>query len=238
METPAQHAAYTTPRPDVFEMVPEATRTVLDLGCSNGAFGLSLKLARPGRTVCGVEYDPAFVEEARAKLDDVRQGDLNRFDWATAWPGRRFDCIVFADVLEHLVEPQACLRHAVELLAPGGCVVVSLPNIRHVSSLSALFFGGTFPRRERGIFDRTHLRWFTLRDAASLLTDAGLTVEGTSYGLRWGDRGGGLANRLLNRLPSWLQGWWLVREFLTYQACFRATRALSNPSSTAHNSVH
>ena len=133
---------------------------------------------------------------------------------------------IFADVLEHLVEPQRCLMQARKRLMPGGSIVVSLPNVRHISALSSIFLGGRFPRRESGIFDRTHLRWFTIADAHTLLSDCGFRASSSSFALRWGDRGGGRLNRLLNRLPTAAQGWSPVREFLTYQVCLRAEAAL------------
>ena len=215
-------AAYTTPRPDVFAMVPLTARHVLDVGCSNGALGRSLRAAQPGRSVCGIEYDPLFAREAAAQLDHVVNADLNLLDWREAMAERSFDCIIFADVLEHLVDPQRCLLQARQHLQPGGCVVVSLPNIRHLSALRAIFLSGRFPQRDRGIFDRTHLRWLTIADAYSLLADAGFKVSARSLALRWGDRGGGPMNRLLNRLPTAMREWALVREFLTYQICLRA----------------
>lgn len=218
-------AAYTTARPDVFEMVPAGARHILDVGCSNGALGRSLKATTPGRSVCGIEFDPRFAREAAAHLDQVVTADLNLLDWREAFAGRTFDCIVFADVLEHLADPQRCLRQARQHLQPGGCVVVSLPNIRHLSALSAIFLGGRFPQRDRGIFDRTHLRWFTVTDAHRLLAGCGLQVCATSLALRWGDRGGGRMNRLLNRLPAAVQRWAPVREFLAYQICLRAEAA-------------
>ena len=110
-------------------------------------------------------------------------------------------------------------------LRAGGCVVVSLPNIRHLSALRAIFLGGRFPQRDRGIFDRTHMRWFTITDAHALLADCGLKVSARDFALRWGDRGGGRINRLLNHLPKAAQQWTPVREFLTYQMCLRAEAA-------------
>ncbi|MDP2007882.1 MAG: class I SAM-dependent methyltransferase [Rubrivivax sp.] len=214
--------AYTTPRPDVFAMVPISALHVLDVGCSNGALGLSLKNAQPGRRVSGIEFDPDFAREAAASLDHVVQADLNALNWDEALAGHHFDCIVFADVLEHLVDPKRCLMQASKRLQPGGSVVVSVPNIRHVSALWAVFAVGRFPRRDRGLFDRTHLRWFTITDLRDLLADCGLRVCATAQALRWGDGGGGRLNRLLNRLPAALQRWAPVREFLTYQVCIRA----------------
>jgi hypothetical protein len=89
-----------------------------------------------------------------------------------------------------------------------------LPNIRHVSALTSIFCSGTFPRRDRGLFDRTHLHWFTFRDACALLNENGLELLAFYQGLRWGDVGGGRLNRLLNRLPDKVKRSMPVREFL------------------------
>jgi 2-polyprenyl-3-methyl-5-hydroxy-6-metoxy-1,4-benzoquinol methylase len=220
--SPEQAAAYTTPRPDVAALVPAQARRILDVGCSNGALGRSLMAQVDGREVGGIEAGASYAAAAREVLSFVVEGDLNVLDWDQALAGRRFDCIVFADVLEHLADPRACLRQARAHLAPGGCVVLSVPNIRHLSALRAIFLQGRFPLRERGIFDRTHLRWFTIGDARALLAETGLTVSAMGQSLRWGDSGGGRANRLLNRLPAALQRWGPVRELLTYQVCLRA----------------
>lgn len=220
--SPQRSAAYTTPRPDVVALVPAGARRILDVGCSNGALGRSLQQQEPQRELCGIEFNGDFCAAARATFALVVQADLNTLDWAGALAERQFDCIIFADVLEHLQRPQDCLAQAVRCLAPGGVIVLSLPNIRHLSALAAIFVQGRFPQRARGIFDSTHLRWFTIADAHALLAAAGLRVEASQPSMRWGDQGGGRLNRLLNRLPPALQRWGPVREFLTYQMCLRA----------------
>ncbi len=219
-----QAEAYTTPRPDVSSMVPDDALRVLDVGCSNGALGRSLKAENLGRRVLGIEYDANFAAQAATVLDGVVQADLNRFNWDLGRDAEPFDCLVFADVLEHLQDPADCLRQALVHLRPGGTVVVSLPNIRHLHALWSIFVCGRFPQRQRGLFDRTHLRWFTLADAANLLQGAGLAIELRTSALRWGDRGGGRINRMLNRMPLALQQWGPVREYLTYQVCFRGRK--------------
>lgn len=118
----------------------------------------------------------AVDERQLSYLDCVVEADVNTLDWQTVFDDQVFDCLMFADVLEHLVDPWRCLSLALQRLAPGGCVIVSLPNVRHVSVLWGIFFMGTFPRRDRGIFDRTHLRWFTYADAKGLLLESGLVV--------------------------------------------------------------
>jgi len=222
MEQVGREAAYTTLRPDIFALVPPTARSVLDVGCSNGALGASLRRALPGRKVWGVEIDPQFAALAQQQLDAVLCADVSRMDWAQAFPGQQFDCIVLADVLEHLPNPAATLADMRARLQPGGCLVLSLPNIRHLSALCAIYFGGHFPQRDRGIFDRTHLRWFTLADAHALLASQQLEVRQASYALRLGDQGGGRLNRWLNRLPPALKQLAPLRELLTYQFCLQA----------------
>lgn len=218
------NAAYTTPRPDVSALVPSSARLLLDVGCSNGSLGASLKKSIPGLNVTGIEISEVFAADAQERLDKVICTDLNTFDWSTLEAQERFDCIVFADVLEHLADPHHHLLCAQYLLKQGGCVIVSLPNIRHISALRSIFLSGTFPRRDRGIFDRTHRHWFTHRDAASLFSQLNLEIERSIFSLRIGDRGGGRVNRWLNRLPEPVKSIGFFREFLTYQFCFKATR--------------
>lgn len=216
-------AAYTTMRSDIVALVPRAAMSILDAGCSNGALGAALRAEVPGRTVDGIEFDAALARDAQVRLDHVHCADLNRFDWMAL--GRdRYDCLVFADVLEHLLDPWRELRAAVGTLRPGGSVVVSLPNVRHVTALASVFVRGTFPRRERGIFDSTHLRWFTLKDARALLADAGLAVTAMDSALRLRDKGGGLANKITTRLCDPIRRFAPVREFLTYQFTLRAEK--------------
>lgn len=218
---PDRTTAYTTPRPDVFAMVPTNAISILDVGCSNGVLGASLRNALDGRKVFGVEIDAAFADEARGRLDHVACADLNQFEWASFMPGQEFDCIIFADVLEHLIEPHTHLQAAQRRLRRGGCIVISLPNIRHISAFYSIFLNGTFPLRDRGIFDKTHLRWFTIKDAKTMIEKIGMHVEDIAYALRIGDAGGGIMNRAANKLPGPVKRFVFVREFLTYQFCLR-----------------
>lgn len=212
--------AYENPRPEVAALVPADARRVLDLGCASGALGASLR-ARQHCSVVGVELDPAYAADAAQRLDRVVRADLDVLaasDEALADLGR-FDCVLAADVLEHLRDPWLVLGRLVRQLDPGGAVVVSLPNVRHWETFWQLGVRGTFPRRSTGIFDRTHLRWFTLRDAWVLLADAGLTVEEVRRVGRVRPQGepDSPAARALLRTP--------LRTFVTFQHVLRARRA-------------
>ena len=149
--------------------MPATARRVLDLGCAAGGLAALLKQRGPVEVV-GVEHDAAYAAAARAHCDRVVHADVEALDPAELG---RFDCVVAADVLEHLVDPWTTLRRYAELLEPHGTAVVSLPNVAHWSTYAALA-RGTWPRNPEGIHDATHLRWFTLRDARELLAQAGL----------------------------------------------------------------
>jgi trans-aconitate methyltransferase len=167
----ARAAAYERARPEILEHVPLSARRILDLGCATGATGKALKERQPAH-VTGIEIEPEYAREAERNLDRVIVGDV-------AQPPKilgTYDALIAADVLEHLVDPWTALRHYTHLLEPGATAVISLPNVAHWSTYAHLL-RGTWPRQAEGIFDQTHLRWFTLRDARELLLQAGLRPQ-------------------------------------------------------------
>jgi methionine biosynthesis protein MetW len=179
--------AYENPRPEVQELVPRGARRILDLGCCSGALGAALA-ARQGAEILGIELDPAYAADAALRLDRVIRGDLDELELDRATFGS-FDCLIAADVLEHLRDPWSVFARAATLLEPGGTAVISVPNVRYWETFVQVGLHGTWPRRDEGIFDRSHLRWFTRRDAVALLEQGGLSVTEISprYRLRPSD---------------------------------------------------
>ena len=150
-------------------------RTVLDVGCAHGY--LAEALGRQGCRVVGIERDPEDAARARQHCEEVVVADLDAPGWADALGARRFDVIVFADVLEHLRDPAAVVRRARDLLEPErGVIVASIPNVAHVSVRLELLLG-SFQREGLGILDATHLHFFTRESLAAMLDDAGVAVE-------------------------------------------------------------
>jgi 2-polyprenyl-3-methyl-5-hydroxy-6-metoxy-1,4-benzoquinol methylase len=218
LETEAKTTSYTNPRPDVLALVSRGHRSVLDVGCAAGALGADVKF-RDGSHVVGIEYDPRTAAQARNVLDHVVTGDLT--DWPTIssqLDGRTFDCIICADVLEHLTDPWGVLAGLVQYLRPGGEVVISLPNVGHHNTLWNVFARRRFPRRDRGLHDVTHLRWFGRRDVTDLVSGAGLVMREMRRNYRIIERPTGW-NRVARvfALPG-------VRDLLTYQFLVRAHR--------------
>jgi len=171
-EIQARAAYYGHGRPEVAALVPSSARSIIDVGCGGGGLGKTIKDARPDVQVRGIEMVPSAASRARKVLDDVFEGGLEG-GLPRDWP--RPDCVLFADVLEHVVDPWSALRKWHDTLAPGGTVVVSLPNAAHREVMSELV-RGKLEYKDAGVLDRTHLRFFTRDTAVELLEKAGFEV--------------------------------------------------------------
>jgi 2-polyprenyl-3-methyl-5-hydroxy-6-metoxy-1,4-benzoquinol methylase len=148
-------------------------KRVLELGCSFGH--TSAELTRRGCKVTGVELDPAAAARAEEWCERVVVADLEAIDLREAFGDERFDVALCGDVLEHLKDPVATLRQIVDLLAPEGYVVASIPNVAHGSIRLALL-QGRFEYRELGLLDRTHIHLFTKATIESTFRDAGMVI--------------------------------------------------------------
>jgi 2-polyprenyl-3-methyl-5-hydroxy-6-metoxy-1,4-benzoquinol methylase len=160
-------------RPELRELVPTTARRVLDVGCASGGFGAALKGERPGLEVVGLEGEPEAAERARTRLDGALCVDLNVLEEA---PDGQFDTIVFADVLEHLRDPARLVHTLLPSLAEDGVLVLSIPNVKHWSVLYPLLVGDRWAYDDHGLLDRTHVHFFTARDAAAMLDRLGLEI--------------------------------------------------------------
>lgn len=147
-------------------MVGPPPRRVLDIGCGTGELAHALK--RRGHQVVGVDYG-----EPKFELDEFVRCDLGQR--LEVDPARQFDVIILADVLEHMMDPSALLGEAKQRLAPGGSLLVSLPNAVHWS-MRAQIASGRFEYTNKGILDRGHVRFFTGASARRLFSEAGLRV--------------------------------------------------------------
>lgn len=215
-------ASYKTARPDLIDLVPHSTQTFLDVGCNQGAVAAYLRNTLPNlRRVVGMEINAAALEVARPHLDAAHC--LNLEDHAAlraALHGETFDTILAADVLEHLANPWAVSAILGEHLADGGQLIISVPNIAHWEIFLHLL-RQSFPLRERGIFDNTHLRFFMRRDVRRLAppnTHAVIARRLFRLFERRGRRWDVLLKWTLGRVP------WL-REYFVFQYVVVAKRA-------------
>ncbi|MCP4642822.1 MAG: glycosyltransferase [bacterium] len=161
---------YRCPRPELAVQVPRHARRVLDCGCGGGEFGRSLK-ERGVEEVVGIEVVEQAWNLATTVLDDAILGSIEDLD--LPFEDEYFDCVVFGDVLEHLVDPCAALRKVARVLAPDGIIVMSIPNVRFWDVVRMLA-EGRWRYDDAGILDRTHLRFFTAVEMNELVIEAGL----------------------------------------------------------------
>ncbi|NDP46988.1 MAG: glycosyltransferase [Sulfuriferula multivorans] len=160
---------YGSLRPEVLALVPYQAKRILDIGCGNGTLGHAIK-DRQNAEVDGVELVKAAADIAATHLDQVWSGPIE--DVLGLIPDSHYECIICADVLEHLNDPWGVLNRLAEKLTPAGSLVISLPNIGHWSIIDELQ-KGQWSYSKDGILDITHLRFFTRQSMRELLWTTG-----------------------------------------------------------------
>jgi len=168
--------SYIGHRDDILNLIPQSAKKVLDVGCSIGALGKQLK-QRSNVEVIGIEINKEMASIAKYNLDKVIIADVEDLNLNDYFPSEYFDCVIFADVLEHLKEPWIVVKNIIGILGQKGLVIACIPNVRHYTTIIDLIFKGNWPYRERGIHDRTHLRFFTLRNIKEMFDNSVLKIN-------------------------------------------------------------
>lgn len=159
-------------RDDFFSLIPANAEKILDVGCADASW-----IKRSGKNnleVVGIEQNEKFYAEARKNLQRVIEGDVENLK--LPYPEGYFDCIVYADLLEHLKDPYALLSGQKKYLNDDGCVIASIPNVRYYKVILRLIMGGAWDYMPSGILDNTHLRFFTLINIIELFENAGYRI--------------------------------------------------------------
>jgi 2-polyprenyl-3-methyl-5-hydroxy-6-metoxy-1,4-benzoquinol methylase len=167
-------------RSDIVPFVPTTSGTLVDVGGGTGATAAHLRaIGRAGRAGA---IDMVASSEAHPDLDFHLSGDLEDAAFLARCGEQEgpFDTILLLDVLEHLVDPWKLVAELHQVLAPGGHIVASIPNVRHYRVSAGLLFRNRWSLADAGILDRTHLRFFVRDTAVELMTSSGLTLESVS----------------------------------------------------------
>lgn len=156
------------------------SKRVLEFGCGPGS--ITKVLAQEGQCrVTGLELDPEAIEKVAPYCESILQADLNSVEWPHLLDGAEpFDVVVAADVLEHLYDPWTALQRMVPFMRPDGYLVISLPHVGHAAIMSCLI-NGDFEYRDWGLLDRTHIRFFGLKNIEALFAQATLKIVDARY---------------------------------------------------------
>ena len=167
------------PRRDLMSLMDfsKAGLRVLEIGCACGATLREIGAQNPSARLYGVELNEKAAEIA-APYATILSMDVERLDPSQV--AERFDYIVMGDVIEHLQNPWKAIENMRELLAPGGEVIASIPNVGHISNLYEVL-SGNWTYKSMGLLDRTHLRFFTKKEIIKLFQEAQFDIQDMRY---------------------------------------------------------
>lgn len=163
---------YNIVREDVISMIDfpsESEFSVIEIGCGLGETLAKIKYKYPNSSVSGIE-----IVENIAKIGNKRF-EIISGDIETISLDRKYDIILFPDVLEQLREPEKVLISLKSQINKNGCVICSLPNLMNASIIYDLM-RGDFTYQDAGILDRTHLRFFTLNEIKQMFERTGYEI--------------------------------------------------------------
>lgn len=197
---------YFNVRDDLIRLIPPQAKRILEVGCAGGSTGQALR-ERGFEESVGIELNEEVAQRGRSCYDRLIIGDVEKV--SLPFENDHFDCILYGDILEHLVDPWRVLREHHALLKRGGTIICSIPNIRHYRIIKNLLFKGKWEYKADGIMDRTHLRFFTSDSILNMF-------EGTDLAIKsWIKRpSGAYWLKLLNRLLGDRLIDFLVRQYI------------------------
>jgi SAM-dependent methyltransferase len=168
---PLAHQARFTRRP------PTSGGTLLDIGCSDGAF---IEWAEDaGFTAYGIDLDQRAIARARERGAKVWSTDLLRFSSLPVSKPARFDVITAFEVLEHQPDPNGFLSAVTRLLAKDGWIAGTVPN------RSRLVKTGRTGSGHHWDYPPHHFLWFDKPSLTATLRQSGfvdILVEDRMFG--------------------------------------------------------
>ena len=166
---------YDNYRSDIIPLLPKHSARALEIGCGTGNTLAYLKANGYCDWTYGVEMFPEALDRAASNVDILYSCNIE----GAVLPiePHSINLILCLDVLEHLVNPEKVISYLHTLLAPGGIIIASIPNVRHYSVVFPLVFKNEWEYKNAGVLDSTHLRFFVKKTAIDLMESSGLKLE-------------------------------------------------------------
>jgi len=147
-------------RLDAVSLLPKRSFTkILEIGGGNFDTSTYIKEVYGATELWGVDIRRISNTDINLITGSIEDPDIQE-----KIPNGEFDLIIANDVVEHLIDTEGFLEFAYQKLAPKTLLLVSVPNVRNIKVFWHIFLRNSFPRADSGLFDKTHLRWFTRRD--------------------------------------------------------------------------
>lgn len=157
-------------RMEIVELIPSNAKSVLEIGSGTGATLNYIKLNTDVDYTVGYDISTSAYES----IDEFYTTDLNKID---NFGDRKFDVVLCLDVLEHLQNPTKILNDLKSTMSENSKLIVSLPNFCFYQVINSLVFRANFKQEDEGVFDKTHIHNYCLKNMTELLTEAGYKVE-------------------------------------------------------------
>ncbi len=161
---------------DVINLITGTNLKILDVGCGSGS--VAEKLNRIGCVVDGITLSEIELDTAKRYL---RKGYI--FNLENGLPEsiseNEYDYVICSHVLEHIAFPDNLLKAIKKVLKKDAKLIVALPNVFYYKARFQLL-KGSFKQEESGIWDYTHLRWYSFKTAAYLLEQYDFSIEQAS----------------------------------------------------------
>ena len=192
-------------RREIAPLLPKSPTRILEVGAGSGGTLNWLKTLYPYAQTTAVEINPALRDQLERNADVVIIGPIDD----NTSQLQNYGLILLLDVLEHLPDPSATLKTLSKMLTPGGHVIVSVPNVAHLSVSLPLLLRRQFRYQDAGILDRTHLRFFVEDTAVELLNQADLIVTAALISGTQGPRA-----KFLNYLSFGMCRHYLAKQYI------------------------
>jgi SAM-dependent methyltransferase len=172
---------------ELLRLMPPDSRVIVEIGCGAGALARAYRRINPNVRYLGVELNPEAARFAGGPggIDHIFVGDAAAIEPSALGLDARepsVDCLVFGDVLEHMIDPWSVLARMAGWVREGRQILACIPNVQHYSLILNLM-RGHWEYQDEGLLDRTHLRFFTLEEIGNLFNHAGLQMFGVES--RW-----------------------------------------------------
>ena len=160
---------------DLLAMIPNDASRIVEVGCSGGGLAREYRKINPRCEYIGLEINAQYAEVAREHCTRVLVGDIEHLGNDVFESSAGSSSWIFGDVLEHLYDPWSVLKRIRGAIAPTESVIACIPNAQHWS-MQARLNCGALHYEDKGLLDRTHIRFFPKLTIRELFDSCGYAI--------------------------------------------------------------